>query len=305
MSNEEIASRLSTGHITMELRQLEHFIAVTEETSFTRAAQRLHVVQSTLSVSIQALERELGARLLERTTHRVRLTDAGRALLPEARNALAAVEAALDAVAAVQDGVRGTIRVGIMNSLRLIDLAAVLTRYHEQRPLVQIIPRTASGGSIELVAGVLDGSLDLAFTALPGPYPSGLAVRPLASEPLLLACPDDHRLARRERVALAELHGERFVDFPVGWGTRASVDRVFEQAGLLRETAVEVSDVPTAVELVRAGFGCAFLSESQTVGARPVILRPLDPSPVFEVSLITPAGPRMSAATAALVDSIG
>ena len=78
----------------MELRQLEHFIAVAEESSFTRAAQRLQVVQSTLSVSVRALERELGARLLERTTHRVRLTDAGRALLAEARNALAAVEAA-------------------------------------------------------------------------------------------------------------------------------------------------------------------------------------------------------------------
>ena len=286
----------------MELRQLEHFIAVTEESSFTRAAQRLHVVQSTLSVSIRTLERELGVQLLERTTHRVRLTDAGRALLAEARNALGALDAARDAVAAVQGGVRGTIRVGIMNSLQLVDLAAVLTRYHEERPLVQIVPHTAVGGSVELVAGVLDGTLDLAFAALPGPYPSGLAVRPLASEPLLLACPDDHRLARRERVALSDLHGERFVDFPVGWGTRAIVDRAFEQAGVLREIAVEVSDVPTAVDLVRAGFGCAFLSDSLAAGARPVILRPLDPSPAFEVSLVTPASRHMSAAATGLVD---
>jgi DNA-binding transcriptional LysR family regulator len=286
----------------MELRQLEHFIAVAEESSFTRAAQRLQVVQSTLSVSVRSLERELGARLLERTTHRVGLTDAGRALLAEARNALAAVEAARDAVAAVQGGVRGTVRIGIMNSLRLIDLASALTRYHRERPLVQIVPRTAVGGSVELVAGVLDGSLDLAFTALPGPYPSGLSVRPLASEPLLLACPDGHPLAGRERVALAELDGERFVDFPVGWGTRAIVDRVFEQAGVRREIAVEVSDVPTAVELVRAGFGCAFLSRSLASGAGPVALRGVDPSPVFEVSLVTSAGRRLSAAAAGLVD---
>ena len=286
----------------MELRQLEHFIAVTEESSFTRAAQRLHVVQSTLSVSIQALEREVGAQLLERTTHRVRLTDAGRALLTEARNALAAVDAARDAVAAVRGGTRGTIRIGIMNSLRLIDLAAVLTRFHEERPGVQIVPHTATGGSAELIAWVLDGTLDLAFTALPGPYPSGLAVRPLASESLLLACPDDHPLAARARVGLAELHAERFIDFPVGWGTRASVDRAFEQAGVRREIAVEVSDVPTAVELVRAGFGCALLSQSLTAGARPVVLRPLDPSPSFEVSLVTPTGRRMSAAATALLD---
>ena len=228
--------------------------------------------------------------MLERTTHRVRLTDAGRALLAEARNALSALDAARDAVAAVQGGVRGTIRVGIMNSLRLIDLASALTRYHQQRPQVQIVPHTAGGGSVELVAGVLDGSLDMAFTALPGPYPDGLAVRPLASEPLLLACPDDHPLAGRERVAVAELQGEKFVDFPVGWGTRAIVDRVFEQAGVRREIAVEVSDVPTAVELVRAGFGCAFLGESLIAGPRSVTLRPVHPSPVFEVALITPTG---------------
>jgi DNA-binding transcriptional LysR family regulator len=288
----------------MELRQLEHFIAVAEESSFTRAAQRLRVVQSTLSVSVRALERELGARLLERTTHRVQLTDAGRALLAEARNALAAVEAGRDAVAAVQGGVRGTVRIGIMNSLRLIDLASALTRYHRERPLVQIVPHTAVGGSAELVAGVLDGSLDLAFAALPGPYPRGLSVRPLASEPLLLACPDDHPLAGRERVALPELNGERFVDFPVGWGIRTIVDRIFDRAGVRREIAVEVSDVPTAVELVRAGFGCAFLSRSLTAGAGPVSLRRVEPSPVFEVSLVAPAGRRLSAAATGLIDLV-
>ena len=286
----------------MELRQLEHFVAVTEESSFTAAARRLHLAQSTLSVSLRTLEREIGAQLLERTTHRVRLTDAGRALLAEARVALAAVEAGRDAVAAVQGGVRGTVHVGIMNSLRLIDLAAVLTRYHEERPLVQLVPHTVVGGSVELVAGVLDGTLDLALTALPGHYPGGLAVRPLAAEPLMLACPDGHRFAGRERVGLTELDGERYVDFPVGWGTRASVDRAFVQAGLSREITVEVSDVPTAVELVRAGFGCAFLGESLAAGARPVNLVPLDPAPMFEVSLITPTGRRRSAAAGALVD---
>src|SRR5579859_2695158 len=108
----------------MELRQLEHFVAVAEERSFTRAAARLHLVQSTLSVSIKSLERELGGRLFDRTTHRVTLTDAGQALLAEARNALAAVDAARDAVAAAHGGLRGTVRVGIMRSLTLVDAPA-------------------------------------------------------------------------------------------------------------------------------------------------------------------------------------
>lgn len=286
----------------MELRQLEHFIAVAEEGSFTRAGQRLHLVQSTLSVSIRTLERELGGQLFERTTHQVRLTDAGRELLVEARNAMAAVDAARDAVAAVHGGVRGTVHVGIMHSLTLVDLAAVLTRYHEERPQVRIVPHTAPGGSAELAAGVLDGSLDLAFAALPGPYPSGLEVRLLASEPLRLACPEGHPLARRTQIQLADLAGERFVEFPAGWGNRASVDRLFDHAGLHREIAVEVADIPTAAELVRAGFGCAFLAESMTVGARPLPLLSVHPEPMFEVSLITPAARRMSAAARAFVE---
>src|SRR5260370_35335178 len=91
----------------MELRHLEHFLAVAEEQSFTRAAARLHLVQSALSVSVRALERELGGRLLDRNTHRVELTDAGRPLGPEARRTLAAAAPPPAAVAAAPGGSRG------------------------------------------------------------------------------------------------------------------------------------------------------------------------------------------------------
>jgi DNA-binding transcriptional LysR family regulator len=290
----------------VELRHLEHFVAVAEEHSFTRAAARLHLVQSTLSVSIRALERELGGQLFERTTHQVALTDAGRALLPEARTALAAVDAARDAVTAAHGGLRGTVRVGIMHSLALIDLADVLAKYHRERPHVRIIPSTAMGGSTELAAQVADGSLDLAFAALPGDYPSGLTARPLASEPLVLACPKDHPLARQELVPLTELDGRPFVDFPAGWGSRASIDRIFLRTGLRREIAVEVTDIPAIIDLVRAGFGCAFLSDSLISGSRADVLalRPVYPEPRFEVSLITSAHRRPSAAATAFIDLV-
>ena len=91
----------------MELRQLNHFVAVAEEQSFTNAARRLSYVQSALSVSIQSLERELGVRLFERTTHRVALTDAGDALLPSARQILASVEQTRDIAAALRGVLRG------------------------------------------------------------------------------------------------------------------------------------------------------------------------------------------------------
>src|ERR671936_574108 len=100
----------------MELRHLATFVAVAEEGGFTRAADRLHVVQSAASAGVRTLERELGATLFDRTTHQVTLTDAGRALLPEARAALAAARAAREAVDEVRGGLRGTVTLGIMQA---------------------------------------------------------------------------------------------------------------------------------------------------------------------------------------------
>jgi DNA-binding transcriptional LysR family regulator len=290
--------------MTVELRHLEHFVAVAEEQSFTRAASRVHLVQSALSVSVRALERELGARLFNRTTHHVELTDAGQALLVEARRTLAAAEAARDAVAAVHGGLRGTVRIGIMHSLSLIDLAALLTEYHRARPQVQLVPSAVHGGSAELTRDVSEGRLDLAFAALPTGYPPGLSVLPLASERMMLACPPDHPFAQRRVITLEELNGERFVDFPAGWGTRLSVDRLFVESRLQREIAVEVADVPTVIELVRAGFGFAFLSPSTVPESRRHALRRVRPSPEFTVSLITSKARPHSAATRALIDLV-
>jgi DNA-binding transcriptional LysR family regulator len=288
----------------MELRHLEHFLAVAEEQSFTRAAARLHLVQSALSVSVRALERELGGQLFDRNTHRVELTDAGQALAPEARRTLAAADAARDVVAAVHGGIRGTVRIGIMHALSLIDLAALLTRYHRERPEVQLIPRAAQGGSAELTADVGEGRLDLAFAALPGAYPATLSARPLAAEEMMLACPPGHPLAKRRRIPLAELDGERFVDFPAGWGTRLAADRLFLQAGLHREIAVEVADIPNVTDLVRAGFGFAFLGPSTVPYPRGLPLRHVRPCPVFTVSLITPKLRPLSAAARALAELV-
>jgi DNA-binding transcriptional LysR family regulator len=288
----------------MELRHLEHFLAVADEQSFTRAAGRVHLVQSALSVSIRSLERELGARLFDRTTHHVQLTDAGQALLGEARRTLAAADAARDAVAGVVGGMRGSVRIGIMHSLSLIDLAGLITTYHRQWPEVQLIPTAAAGGSAELSRAVLEGQLDLAFAALPSDYPAGLSVRSLASEPMLLACPPGSPLAKRRSIALEQLDGQRFVDFPLGWGTRLSVDRVFRETGLRREIAVEIADVPNVIELVLAGFGYAMLAPSTVADTRSLTLRTVRPSPVFVVSLITADAPRRSAAARAFLDLV-
>src|ERR1700739_3531167 len=107
---------------TVELRQLEHFVAVAQECHFTRAAQRLHIAQSGLSASIRSLEKELGATLFLRSTRQVQLTAAAQPLCVEALRALAASDAAKDAVAAVQGLLRGSLSIGSLQCLHAVDL---------------------------------------------------------------------------------------------------------------------------------------------------------------------------------------
>jgi DNA-binding transcriptional LysR family regulator len=228
----------------VELRQLEHFVAAAEERHFTRAARRLHIVQSGLSASIRSLERELGAPLFVRSTRRVELTQAGLALLPEARRTLAAAAAAGDAVAAVQGLLRGTLAVGTMQILPpAVDLVAVLGRFHAEHPGVELRLRQAGTGT--LLEEVAAGALDLALVAPVGRPPTRLVVRRLASDPLLVACAPAHPLASRGQLDLADLAGEPFVDFQPDWGLRMLVDQQLAAAGLDRHTALEVNDLPT------------------------------------------------------------
>ncbi|WP_030465894.1 LysR family transcriptional regulator [Lentzea aerocolonigenes] len=286
----------------MELRQLEHFLAVAEECHFTRAAKRMHVAQSGLSASIRALEVELGAPLFLRTTRQVELTQAGRALLPEARRALSSVESARDAVAAVQGLLRGTLSVGSLQCLHVVHLPAVLARFHELHPGVEI--RMRQSGNAELVEDVRAGRLDLAFVTRQPKIADDLRVSTLASEPLVLACAPESRFAARESVALEELSGESFVDFNADWGTRDEADRVLAAAGVDRRVAVEVNDVHSLLDFVWFGLGVALVPQSfalKTDRAHFVGLR--GDAPVAETVVVT--AKTVGAAASVLLDVVG
>lgn len=150
---------------SMELRQLEHFVALAEELHFTRAAGRVHIVQSALSTSIRTLERELGATLVTRSAKQVRLTDAGQAFLTEARRTLAAADAARNAVALVGGVLTGTLSVGYMPAPNSFDLPGLLNRFHRAHPGVNL--RLRNVPSTELIEQVRRHALDLAFVSSP------------------------------------------------------------------------------------------------------------------------------------------
>lgn len=287
----------------MELRHLEYFVAVAEELSFTRASRRLHVVQSGVSSAIQGLERELGAALFERDRHRVSLTDAGRALLPEARATLAAAQAAADAVADATAGLRGTLSIGTMINTGSVDVPAALGRFHEQHPAVLVRLRIFPGGSAGLAHEVADGGLDLALLSLPGKVFQGLEVRELAREPLVLVCALQHPLATAGEVALESLVNETFIDFPLGWGTRAIVDGAFAAAGVERQVSFEVCDYGTTAGLVRNCLGVAFVPGSAAPDLAGVVSVKVSSTAALDwrILLATAAGRRPSAAARAFL----
>jgi DNA-binding transcriptional LysR family regulator len=291
----------------MELRHLATFVAVAEESSFTHAAGRLHLVQSAVSAGVRSLERELGVALFERTTHRVTLTDAGRALLPEARATLAAAAAAREAVEQVAGGLRGSVALGIMQApvMRAVSVPEVLAAFRAEHPGVAVEVRHGGGSSV-MAELLREGRLDLAFLALPARGAPGLTLIPLTREPVQLAVQPGHRLSGRVSVDLAELGEETFAELPVGWGTRIVSDRAFAAAGVARTVTYEVNDTATLVEFVRHGLAVALLPQSVLDGAPDLDAVPLcQPVPQFETAIAVASERRLSAATRALLAMIG
>jgi DNA-binding transcriptional LysR family regulator len=289
----------------MELRQLEHFVAVAEERHFTRAAERVVIVQSGLSASIRALEAELGADLFVRSTRRVSLTAAGQALLPEARRTLASARAGRDAVAAVEGLQRGTLAIGISQVLpSRVDLPATIAAFQRSYPAIEV--RLSQGGPAEHVAALREGRLDLSFGPLrdsPGP---DMRVVPLHGDHLVFACSAEHPLAVRRRIQLRDVSPKAFIDFPREWIIRQLVDAAFAEAGLARHVAIEINDINTGLELVRRGVGVTILPESAGAHVEGVAFRPLAKRLVWDFVVIHRAdGPGNPAARELLRRVVG
>ncbi|MDG4825411.1 LysR family transcriptional regulator [Asanoa sp. WMMD1127] len=297
----------------MELRQLEYFVAVAEEGSFTKGAQRVHVAQSAVSATIRKLERELGASLFQRAANPIALSDAGEALLPEAKAVLGSAFRAKDIVAQVREGLRGTIRMGTLTPIGtrpgaegplLIDLAAVLGRFHATHPGVNIRLRGVVTGSAGHLVDLTGGDLDLAMVGIVD-RPPGVRLHRLGSIRWSFVCARRHPLAAERAVTLADLKNETFVDFPRGWGNREMIDRAFAAGGLSRDVPFEAADPEGALALVRNGLGVAFLPRScvgdgEHVAVVDVAGADLD----LPIALATPADRPPSRATAALIDAL-
>jgi len=260
----------------MELRHLKYLIAVAEELHFGRAAIRLNISQPPLSQQIRQLEEELGVRLFDRTKREVRLTEAGRRLVEEARAILGRVDHLSAVAARAGSGEIGHLAVGVSGGMNPI-LIKVLEVFGKQYPGVRIeLHHISSGAQIEELR---ERRLDVGFVYLPIQAPF-LTTEIVLREPLCLAVPKRHPLARHKTVALTSLEGEPMILFPRGVtpGVHDAITGLCREAGFTFHVAHEVDSIAGALTLVSAGLGIAFCTPNVSRMWPTVAIRPIRPA---------------------------
>ena len=249
----------------MELRQLRYLVALAEERNFTRAAEHEHVAQPALSQQIRRLEEEVGLALVERTTRRASLTDAGELLVVRARRVLAELEAADTELQALRGLTTGHVTIGAMHTMGPIDLSLVLALFNQLHPDVELTVREQS--SEELAQMLRVDELDLAFLSVTERIEShGLGLQQLVSEELVVLLPLDHRLARRRQVRMAELAQERFISYRQGARLRELLEGAGRHAGFEPRVTLESNESQRIRRLVTRGLGVAILPWSDVEG---------------------------------------
>lgn len=271
----------------MELRNLEYFVAVADEGSFTRAAARLYVTQPTVSSQIQALERELGEPLFDRLPRSIELSDGGRLLLPYARQCLAAAEDAKAEFSARSGLVRGELRLGTGGGVENGAVPATLGAFHEKHPGVDV--ELVEATSAPLVDLVLSGRLHAAVVAeTRQPLPAGLASATMFTDQLVAVFDPAYFAFHGAAVTLTEIARQPLITYPSTSALRATLDACADDGSVPLNVRFVANDVRLQIALVRQGIGVAVSARSDPalVGLDDLEIRPLDPAVQFSKAII-------------------
>jgi LysR family transcriptional regulator, cyn operon transcriptional activator len=261
---------------------------VAETLNFTRAAERLHVTQSTLSHQIKQLEDELGTPLFDRGGKQVRLTEAGEVLRSHMTPALEQIDQGLQALRAPAETITGSIRLGTTPSFntRMVPLC-VATLLNSYPGIAVSVEELAAG---QILKRLRSGHLDLAVSYPPAEG-SDLWFEALYKEELRLVVGVGHPLARRRRVRMVELHNVRMVLLPAQFLTRKLLDECFEQAGAQPLVVAQLNSVAPMIELIRQTDLAGIITETAVAQTTDLRVIPLeDPTPVRTPGLLWPKG---------------
>ena len=245
------------------LRELECFVAVAEELSFTRAARRLRLSQPPLSRHIQSLESRLGTKLFLRSPRTVALTAAGRAFLVDTKGALAQLQRAGEAAKRAGRGETSRLALGFVSAVLNPSLISIFQRYRAGHPTVQLTLQDSPPS--EQLRAITEGRLDGGFVgSTPGDPASGLVFIPWSKEPLMIFLPPGHRLTQSRKVKLAELAGESFVTVAAESAPcfAAQIQRMCAEAGFRPRVVQEAARGQAVAVMVAAGAGVSILPAS-------------------------------------------
>lgn len=295
--------------VNATMRQLRAFLAVAQDASISRAAARLHLTPSALSMLIRSLEGELALRLFDRTTRSVTLTEAGRELRPAIEKMFADLDGAFNGLRHAADRRSGRVRLATSPLLAATLMPQLIASFRERYPAIRVELQDLP---VEVIAdAVRANAADLGICTAGGDT-TDLAVTVLVQDRLMLACPAGHALAARKEVPWRELAGTAgeagLVLMKRGSGIRSLTDQTFADLGEKVQPAFEVAHVATAVGLVEAGLGVSILpsyaiSRTRTAG---VVAVPLAmPAVQRDIVALTPAQRSVTAACEAFLAHAG
>lgn len=231
----------------MELRHLRYFVALAECLSFTRAAGRVHVTQSTLSHQIRQLEEQVGQTLFDRVGKKVVTTEAGQLFLAYATRALKEVDAGIAMLQPAAGDLTGEVRIGATHTFNIGLIpectALFLARHGTVKVCVEELPASDIAGRLRA------GDLDLGIAYRPA-GPTDLAFEPLYNEEMVLVVAQGHALAGRRRIRMVELHQQALVLLPRRFTTRVMLDECFAACGAEPSVVAEMSTVAPMISLV-------------------------------------------------------
>jgi len=274
----------------LNLRDIRAFVTVANAGNFTRAAARLHLSQPALTVQIRRLEETVGARLFDRNSRTVALTQTGRELLPLLQRSLDDMERVLRDARALGDGSSGTVRLACLPTFAASALPDLIQAFRKRVPHAQFQIRDVVASTVNAL--VRNEEADIGLTG-GDTFDAALEVLVEGADRLVVVCPKDHALARKRRVSVSDVAASPLVLTAQGTSVRSVVDAALEQAGCAPEIACEPTYMMTAVAMVRGGLGVTILPATarEVLAERDLIAKPIDdPAFVRPIALIKKRG---------------
>ncbi len=285
----------------MNLRDLKYLVALAEERHFGRAAERCHVSQPTLSAQIRKLEEYLGVSLVERQPKKVSLTETGERIVARARRVLQEADAIVELARTDRDPLAGELKLAFIPTVGPYLLPKVATRLKRALPKLKLLLYEYQ--TAQLLEKLRDGDIDMGILALPVPT-DGLEYRELYEEAFMLAVPDTHPLAQRERARVEDLRGETLLLLEDGHCLRDQALEVCSRVRVSEDQDYRATSLETLRQMVAAGHGVTLLPQLATIGpggtTRGLRVRPFArPSPSRSIGAVwrksTTRGPAIEA----------